>query len=74
LSRDHDAELVGATGEQISLIENVGASDRPAKLRPDGPPPFLRTIAMTGEAVMTAGRTVVDLTAFFGLVLITVFR
>jgi phospholipid/cholesterol/gamma-HCH transport system permease protein len=74
LSRDHDVELVGATQEQRSLIQNVGAADRPAKLRPDGPPPFLRVVVLTGDAVMTAGRTLVDLTAFFGLVLITFFQ
>jgi phospholipid/cholesterol/gamma-HCH transport system permease protein len=42
LQRDRDVELVGVTEEQRSLIDNVAAADRPAKLRPDGPPPFLR--------------------------------
>jgi len=71
LQRDHDVEIVGATGEQSSLIDNVAEADRPVKLRPDGPPPFLRIIVLTGQSVMTAGRTLVDLTAFLGLVIIT---
>jgi phospholipid/cholesterol/gamma-HCH transport system permease protein len=72
LTRDNDAELIGATGEQISLIENVAAADRPAKLRPDGPPPFLRILMLIGASVGTAGRTLVDLTAFLGAVMITI--
>jgi phospholipid/cholesterol/gamma-HCH transport system permease protein len=71
LTRDYDVELVGATEEQQSLIDNVAAADRPAKLRPDGPPPFLRIVVLTGDAASTAGRTLVDLTAFLGAVFIT---
>ena len=71
LARDHDVELVGATHEQLSLIENVAAADRPAKLRPDGPPPFLRILMLTGASIITAGRTLIDLTAFLGAVMIT---
>jgi phospholipid/cholesterol/gamma-HCH transport system permease protein len=74
LQRDRDVELVGATDEQRSLIENVAAADRPAKLRPDGPPPFLRVVVMVGQSVMTAGRTLVDLVAFLGLVMITMAK
>jgi phospholipid/cholesterol/gamma-HCH transport system permease protein len=74
LQRDHDVELVGATDEQRSLIDNVAAADRPAKLRPDGPPPFLRVVVLIGQSVMTAGRTMVDLTAFLGLVMITMLQ
>jgi phospholipid/cholesterol/gamma-HCH transport system permease protein len=71
LTRDHDVEVVGATDEQRSLIDNVAAADRPAKLRPDGPPPFLRVVVLIGEGAMTAGRTLIDLTAFLGAVMIT---
>ncbi|HZG46718.1 MAG TPA: MlaE family lipid ABC transporter permease subunit [Allosphingosinicella sp.] len=71
LQRDRDVELVGVTDEQRSLIDNVAAADRPAKLRPDGPPPFLRIVVLIGQSVMTAARTLVDLTAFLGLVIIT---
>jgi phospholipid/cholesterol/gamma-HCH transport system permease protein len=71
LARDHDVELVGATPDQLSLIDNVAAADRPAKLRPDGPPPFLRILILVGESVSTAGRTLVDLTAFLGAVMIS---
>jgi phospholipid/cholesterol/gamma-HCH transport system permease protein len=72
LQRDGDVELVGATEEQRALIGNVAAADRPAKLRPDLPPPFTRIVAMTGESVITAGRTLVGLLGFFGALLITV--
>jgi len=72
LQRDGDVEIVGATAEQRSLIDNVAAADRPVKLHPDGPPPFLRLIVLTGQSVMTAGRTLVELTAFLGAVIITV--
>jgi len=71
LQRDHDTELVGATEEQRTLIDNVAAADRPAKLRPDAPPPFLRIIVLVGVAALTAGRTLVALVGFFGAVLIT---
>jgi len=71
LLRDHDVELVGATEEQVALVQNVGAADRPAKLRPDGPPPFLRTIMMIGESVITAIKTLVALIGFLGAVIIT---
>jgi phospholipid/cholesterol/gamma-HCH transport system permease protein len=71
LARDHDVELVGATPDQLSLIDNVAAADRPVKLRPDGPPPFLRILILVGESVSTAGRTLVDLTAFLGAVMIS---
>jgi phospholipid/cholesterol/gamma-HCH transport system permease protein len=71
LQRDHDVELVGATEEQRTLIDNVAAADRPAKLRPDTPPPFARLVAMTGESVIQAGRTLIGLLGFFGALLIT---
>jgi len=71
LARDRDVELVGADADQLALIENVAAADRPAKLRPDAPPPFLRVVAMTGEATLTAGRTLVSLVAFLGATMIT---
>ena len=71
LARDHDAELVGATPDQLSLIQSVAAADRPTKLRPDGPPPFLRTLMLIGASAMTATRTLIDLTAFLGAVMIT---
>lgn len=71
LARDHDVELVGATEEQLNLIDNVRANDRPAKLRPDGPPAYLRTIILIGDSAITAGRTLVQLVGFLGAVMIT---
>ncbi len=72
LQRDHEVELVGASKEQVDLLRTVGAAaDRPAKLRPDAPPPFARVIAMIGESVMQAGRTLLGLLGFFGALLIT---
>jgi phospholipid/cholesterol/gamma-HCH transport system permease protein len=70
LARDHDVELVGATPDQLTLIDDIAAADRPAKLRPDGPPPFLRILILTGGSIITAGRTLVDLTAFLGSVIL----
>ncbi len=71
LQRDHDVDIVGATDEQRSLIDNIAAADRPAKLRPDGPPAFLRIVVLTGQSVLTAARTMVELTAFLGAVIIS---
>jgi phospholipid/cholesterol/gamma-HCH transport system permease protein len=71
LQRDHDAEVVGANEEQAALIDNVAAADRPAKLRPDQPPPFTRLVGLVGESMITAGRTLIGLLGFFGALLIT---
>ena len=72
LQRDHEVELKGASREQLDLLETVSAAaDHPAKLRPDAPPPFARVIAMIGEAVMQAGRTLLGLLGFFGALLIS---
>jgi phospholipid/cholesterol/gamma-HCH transport system permease protein len=72
LQRDRDVELTGATEEQIELIQAVAAADRPAKLRPDAPPPFARLLAMIGESIIQAARTMIGLLGFFGALLITV--
>ena len=74
LSRDRDVELVGVSEDQRTLIDNVAAADRPVKLRPDGPPPFLRTVMLIGESAITAGKTLVSLTAFLGAVMIAGFN
>ncbi len=72
LRRDHEVELTGANQEQLDLLDTVAeAADRPAKLRPDAPPPFARVIAMIGEATIQAGRTLLGLLGFFGALLIT---
>jgi phospholipid/cholesterol/gamma-HCH transport system permease protein len=72
LQRDRDVELTGASEEQIELIQAVAAADRPAKLRPDAPPPFARLLAMIGESIIQAARTMIGLLGFFGALLITV--
>lgn len=71
LARDQDVEVVGATPDQTSLLENVAAADRPSKLRPDGPPAFLRIVILIGDSVMTAGRTLLQLIGFLGAVIIS---
>jgi phospholipid/cholesterol/gamma-HCH transport system permease protein len=72
LARDRDVEIVGADPDQLALIDNVAAADRPGKLRPDAQPPFLRVIAMIGQAVITAGQTLVALVAFLGATIMSV--
>ena len=72
LERDHDAKIVGATEDQQTLIDHVGAADRPTKVHREREPPLREAVAELGAAVQTAMSTMVGLLGFFGALLIAV--
>jgi phospholipid/cholesterol/gamma-HCH transport system permease protein len=71
LARDHDAELMGASGHMATLLEHVAQADQPVKIRPDRTPPLYRVLGQMGDATAIAGRTMLGLLGFFGSVLIS---
>jgi phospholipid/cholesterol/gamma-HCH transport system permease protein len=71
LARDHDASVVGANQDEMHLLEQVAAADRPLKIRPDRRPSLVRILDQVGAAVIRAGRTLLDLIGFFGAVVIS---
>ena len=71
LARDHGAEVVGATEEQLTLIDHVTQADQPIKVRRDYEPPLTRVLGQVGVATKTAMTTMVGLLGFFGALLIS---
>ncbi|MFS0737722.1 MlaE family lipid ABC transporter permease subunit [Sphingomonas sp. 1P06PA] len=71
LVRDSGAEVTGADQDATRLLAQVAEGDRPAKIRPDRTPPFLRVLGQVGGAVAQAGHTLVGLLGFFGAVLVS---
>ncbi|MFD1950066.1 MlaE family lipid ABC transporter permease subunit [Sphingomonas arantia] len=70
LVRDHDIPVQGADENTSRLLEQVAAADRPAKVRPDATPSFVRVLGQIGDAVAQAGHTLIGLTGFFGATLV----
>lgn len=70
LSRDIDAEIVGANDDNAHLIAQVSRSDAPMKVRPDHVLPLVRVLSEIGEATQIAGRTLLGLLGFFGAICI----
>jgi len=70
LSRDIDAEIVGASPDNAHLIAQVTRSDVPMKVRPDHVLPIVRVLGEIGEATQIAGRTLLGLLGFFGAICI----
>jgi phospholipid/cholesterol/gamma-HCH transport system permease protein len=66
LSRDHGAEIKGADSDATRLIEQVSASDKPVRMRPDRTPPHIRVLGEIGDATAVAGHTLLGLLGFFG--------
>lgn len=67
---DHGATLEGLDGERRRLMEQVQAADRPVSTRPFHVSPFTRVLGQIGDAVVTAGRTLLGLLAFLGATVI----
>lgn len=65
MSGSHDAER---------LIEAVGQLDEPVTIRPDHVPALSRVVGQIGEAVTTAGSTLVGLVGFFGATLVAAWN
>ncbi|WP_370170152.1 ABC transporter permease [Sphingobium abikonense] len=65
-----DAKIIGADGDAQRLVEAVGALDEPMAVRPDKVSPFTRVVGQIGDAVISAGTTLVGLLGFFGASLV----
>ncbi len=68
--RDRQAKVIGATGDETSLLKEVGQFDAPAKVRPEDKPGISRVLTELGEWVVEIGRTFLGLLGFLGAVLI----
>ncbi len=68
--RDRQAKVIGATGDETSLLKEVGDFDAPSRVRPEEKPGFSRMLYELGEWVTDIGKTFVGLLGFLGAVLI----
>jgi phospholipid/cholesterol/gamma-HCH transport system permease protein len=68
--RDRKATVVGASRDEVSLLEQVGEFDKPARVTPDAPGGVGAVISELGEWVVETGRTLVGLMGFLGATLI----
>ena len=68
--RDRGAKVIGATRDEVSLLDEVANFDAPARVVPEQPGSFQRTLGELGEWVAEAGRTLLGLMGFFGATLI----
>ena len=68
--RDRKATVIGASGDETSLLKEVGEFDAPAQVRPEEKPGLSRVLTELGEWVVDIGRTFVGLLGFLGAVLI----
>jgi phospholipid/cholesterol/gamma-HCH transport system permease protein len=73
LSRDRGAEVVGASEDHASLLEQVAKADKPVKVRRDRTPAFTRVLTQMGEATAGVGRTLYGLLGFFGGLLVALW-
>ena len=69
--RDRGARVVGASPQAESLLDQVAEFDKPARVRPEERPGFVRVVNELGAWVSEAGRTLVGLLGFFGATLIS---
>lgn len=60
------ATVEGADEDTLKLIDQVGANDRPVKIRPDRSNPFLRRLGQVGDHVIDAVETLGDFLGFLG--------
>ncbi len=68
---DRDIPIEGLSADQQRLLERVGeAADQPVALPARTHNPFTRIVAETGEAVVTAGQTLLGLLGFMGATVI----
>jgi phospholipid/cholesterol/gamma-HCH transport system permease protein len=69
--RDRQAKVVGASRDEVSLLEQVGEFDKPTRVTPDAPGGASAVFNELGMWVVETGRTLVGLLGFFGAVLIS---
>jgi len=68
--RDRGAKVVGASRDEVSLLEQVGDFDAPARVRPEEAGGVIRVLSEIGEWIAETGRTLVGLLGFFGATLV----
>ena len=68
--RDRGAKVIGASRDEVSLLQQVGEFDKPARVVPDEPHNFMAGLRELGEWVSEAGSTLVGLLGFLGATLI----
>ena len=68
--RDRGAKVIGASGDETSLLKEVGEFDAPARVRPEEKPGLSRVLTELGEWVVDIGKTLVGLLGFLGAVLL----
>jgi phospholipid/cholesterol/gamma-HCH transport system permease protein len=68
--RDRGARVIGASRDEVSLLQEVGEFDKPARVTPDEPHGVSSVLREIGEWVSEAGTTLVGLLGFFGATLI----
>ena len=68
--RDRKAKVVGASKDELGLLDEVAEYDKPAKVHPEGPGGARKVFMELGEWVVDIGRTLVGLLGFLGAVLI----
>ncbi len=68
------AHITGATENQLLLIERVRSRYAPCEIAPPAVNPVIAKLTALGEAVSLAGREVVEMLAFSGLIFETFFR
>ena len=68
--RDRGAKVIGASGDETSLLQEVGEFDKPVRVHPEEKASFFRVLTEIGEYIADAGRTLLGLLGFFGATLI----
>jgi phospholipid/cholesterol/gamma-HCH transport system permease protein len=68
--RDRGAKVIGASRDEVSLLQQVGEFDVPTRVVPEERGGFFRVLSELGEWIADAGRTLVGLLGFFGATLI----
>ena len=68
--RDRGAKVVGASRDEVSLLQQVGEFDKPTRVTPDEPHNLMAVLRELGEWVAETGATLVGLLGFFGATLI----
>ena len=68
--RDRSAKVIGASGDETSLLKQVGQFDEPVQVHPEQKASFFRVLTEIGEWVSETGATMLGLLGFFGATLI----
>ena len=68
--RDRGAKVIGASGDETSLLKQVGEFDEPVQVRPEEKASFFRVLTEIGEWVADTGATMLGLLGFLGATLI----